>query len=421
VFNGVSGYNYIPLNTLTKAENMSAKIAYVDASRGVSGTLLIGALCAHGFSGAALQKTIASVVSHGYQVEVQEVIEQGIHGVRVASLSQASVVVRTYSEWIKAIQRSSLPEHVRQRALACLERLTEAEALVTGQEPQSVVLTAVTIIEVLGVVAGLDDLAIEQLSVSALPLGSGVVQTASGIESVPSPITLEILRHVRATWQPSPLADAIVTPVGAAILAVCAHFETLTLTLTIEQVGYGFAAANDTSGPLRICLGQSVPAEPLTETYPGEQGADSDWVTVIESHLDTMTGELLGGLMERLFAAGALDVTYTPIQMKKNRPATLITIICVPALGEMFALLLLRETTTLGVRTQRIRRLKAQREQIELSTSLGPMLVKVKRLGAEIISAAPEYEECRRLAHEHNIPLIDVYEVARHSIKSAII
>jgi uncharacterized protein (DUF111 family) len=142
---------------------------------------------------------------------------------------------------------------------------------------------------------------------------------------------------------------------------------------------------------------------------------------VIESHLDTMTGELLGGLLERLFEAGALDVTYTPIQMKKNRPATLITVICPPALGEMLALLLLRETTTLGVRTQQMQRLKAQREQITLTTPLGSMLVKVKRLGSQIISAAPEYEECRRMAHEHNMPLIDVYEVVRHAIQNAII
>lgn len=401
---------WIPPGLLAKAENMSAKIAYIDGSSGVSGALLLSALCAHGFSVAALQKIFASVGLDGYQIEVKEVYEHGIHGVRVLSVSHSAVGSRPYSEWIALLQRSTLSEQVQERMLACLERLMAAVSIVTGQTQQTLVLDADVIIEMLGFMTGLEHLALEQIFVSPLPLGAGAVQT--------SPVTLEILRHVSARWQTGPQVDAnaLVTPVGAAILAACARFETL--TLTIEQVGYGFAADR---GPLRLCLGQSVQPTPLSESQVGEQLADTDWVTVIESHLDTMTGELLGGLMERLFDAGALDVTYTPIQMKKNRPATLITIIGPLALGEMLALLLLRETSTLGVRIQQMQRLKAQREQVELSTSLGTMLVKVKRLGTQIISAAPEYEECRRVAREHNIPLIDVYEVARHSIQNTII
>src|SRR5216110_273876 len=150
------------------------------------------------------------------------------------------------------------------------------------------------------------------------------------------------------------------------------------------------------------------------------QGAETDWVTVIESHIDDMTGELLGGFMDRLFSLGALDVTYTPIQMKKNRPATLLTILCPPVIGEQLALCVLQETTTLGVRIHQTRRLKAQRYQETISTSLGPVLVKVKRLGSRIISAAPEYEECQRVARERDIPLLEVYEVVRVAIHSAI-
>ena len=160
-------------------------------------------------------------------------------------------------------------------------------------------------------------------------------------------------------------------------------------------------------------------------TYPqidvtSVQDAETDWVTVIESHIDNMTGELLGGFMERLLSAGALDVSYTPIQMKKNRPATLLTILCSPAIGGQLAALVLQETTTLGVRIQQVRRLKAQRYQQTFSTSLGPILVKVKRLGSRILSAAPEYEECQRVAREHDIPLMDVYEVVRAEIHSAL-
>lgn len=166
---------------------------------------------------------------------------------------------------------------------------------------------------------------------------------------------------------------------------------------------------------------QSGEPEVSSSTYPQPdvapmEGTETDWVTVIESHIDNMTGELLGGFMERLFAAGALDVSYTPIQMKKNRPATLLTILCPPEIGQQLAALVLQETTTLGVRIQQVRRLKAQRSQETLETSLGSILVKVKRLGSRIISAAPEYEECQRLANEHNLPLMDVYEIVRVAI-----
>ena len=144
------------------------------------------------------------------------------------------------------------------------------------------------------------------------------------------------------------------------------------------------------------------------------------WVTVIESHIDNMTGELLGGFMQRLFSAGALDVSYTPIQMKKNRPAILLTVLCPPELGQQLALSVLQETTTLGVRIQQVRRLKAQRYQETIATSLGPILVKVKRLGSRVISAAPEYEECQRVAQAHDLPLMDVYEVVQAEIHDAL-
>jgi hypothetical protein len=151
------------------------------------------------------------------------------------------------------------------------------------------------------------------------------------------------------------------------------------------------------------------------------QGAETDWVTVIESHIDNMTGELLGGFMERLFSIGALDVSYTPIQMKKNRPATLLTILCPPAISTQLALCVLQETTTLGLRIQQVRRLKAQRYQETITTALGPVIVKVKRLGSRIISAAPEYEECQRIAREHAIPLLDVYQIVRAAIQHSLL
>jgi hypothetical protein len=199
--------------------------------------------------------------------------------------------------------------------------------------------------------------------------------------------------------------------VGAAILAVLACFETP--PIAIERIGYGFGRYHlPWPNCLRLCLGKAV-----SEVNVPHEEVDTDWVAVIESHIDNMSGELLGGLMERLFAAGALDVCYTPIQMKKNRPATLITVISPLQDGERLALALLRETSTLGVRIQQVQRRKAQRAQEQITTALGPMLVKVKRLGSRIISATPEYEECQRIARERDMSLADVYEVARRAIQ----
>src|SRR5581483_11173964 len=186
-----------------------------------------------------------------------------------------------------------------------------------------------------GVALGVEALGITQLYVSPLPLTGGYTSTARGVMPIPSPVTLEILRRVAASWRSCAVDEELVTPIGAAILATLARFETP--PMVIEQVGYGFGAKHlPWPHCVRLCLGQ---LQSSSATASGE--AETDWVVVIESHIDNMSGELLGGLMERLFTAGALDVSYTPIQMKKNRPATLVTVIATPEDGEVLAMLLL--------------------------------------------------------------------------------
>jgi uncharacterized protein (TIGR00299 family) protein len=273
------------------------------------------------------------------------------------------------------------------------------------------------LIEIVGVVLGLQAFGVQQVYATPLPLTTGLIEKDGEAYPVPSPIVVEILRQAQAPWRASQLDGEVVTVEGAAILAAYAHF---TLPgFIMEQIGYGFASQGMA---LRLCVGgEHTEGYHISSPSIDVSPVDVDYVTVIETHIDNMTGELLGGLMERLFAVGALDVTYTPIQMKKNRPASLLTVIAPVERGEQIALLLLRETSTLGVRIHQVQRRKAQREQRRIETPLGAVLVKIKRLGAQIISVAPEYEECQRIAHEQQRPLADVYEIVREAIKSAIV
>ena len=177
-------------------------------------------------------------------------------------------------------------------------------------------------------------------------------------------------------------------------------------------MGYGFGRKQfPWPNCLRVCLGRAGNSNQQSELV------DTDWVAVIESNIDNMTGELLGGLMDKLFSAGALDVNYTPIQMKKNRPAVMLTIICGVEEGYALSELLLRESSTLGVRISQVQRVKAQRTIEHIETPFGLISMKVKRLGDRIISASPEYEDCQRIAQEKGIPLEDVYDVTRRVIK----
>src|SRR5713226_7836416 len=397
---------------------MQAKtIAYLDCHSGISGDMFLGALLDVGLELDTLKDALAAFPITGYQLTLKPFRDKGIRGSRFnVILSEQPQPSRHLSDIVALLNASALSPYVRETALAIFQCLAEAEATVHATTVEEVRFHEVgavdALVDIVGAAIAIETMGISQLYASPLPLTGGHVQTAHGMLPVPAPATLEILRRVSAPWKPCPIEGELVTPTGAAILATLARFETP--VIAIERVGYGFGQKKlPWPNCLRLCLGQAA--------VGGDEEPDVDWVTVIESNIDNMSGELLGGLMERLLAAGALDVSYTPLQMKKNRPATLVTIICPPEQAEALALFLLRESSTLGVRIQQMQRLKAQRTQEPVETPLGTMLVKVKRLGTRIISATPEYEECRRVALQRNMPLEEVYEVAQRAIESTII
>ena len=401
---------------------MSQRIAYLDCHSGISGDMFLGAMLDAGFPLETLQQTLAGLPIAGYDLKLEQFSDKGIRGARFdVLLAQQEQPARHFTDIVSLLQAATLPPHVRERAIAIFRCIAEAEAVVHGSTLEEVHFHEVgaidAIVDIVGAALALETLGIDMLYASALPLSSGHVKTAHGLLPIPAPATLEIARRVAAPWRPCPVEGEMVTPTGAAILATLARFETP--SIHIERVGYGFGRKSfPWPNCLRLCLGRPVGASMEAGT---QAVMDTDWVTVIESNIDTMTGEALGGLMERLLQVGALDVSYTPLSMKKNRPAVMLTLICRVEDGDALAQLLLSEASTLGVRMQQMQRRKAQRAQQSIETPFGKMLVKVKLLGGRVISAAPEYEECRRIASEQSVPLEEVYEVALQAIQRVII
>ena len=406
---------------------MVATIAYLDCFSGISGDMLLGAFLGAGLSLDMLKDGLARLPLTGYELSLEPFQDKGIQGVRFdVLLSEEEQPVRHLSDITALLAASALSPHVRSIALSIFQCLAEAEATVHGTTVEAVHFHEVgavdAIVDSCGAAIAIEALGITQLYASPLPLTTGQVKTAHGVLPVPAPATLEILRRVGAPWKPSVAEGELVTPTGAAILATLARFETP--AIAISRVGYGFGRKQfDWPNCLRLCLGQALGPGAGTGTIgnASAEAPDTDWVTVIESNIDNMSGEQLGGLMERLLAAGAFDVSYTPLQMKKNRPAVQVMVICSLQEGDAMARLLLSESSTLGVRIQQVQRLKAQRSSELIETPFGPMLAKVKRLGTRILSAAPEYEACRRVAEERHLPLGEVYEVARQAIEATII
>ncbi|HLY31348.1 MAG TPA: nickel pincer cofactor biosynthesis protein LarC, partial [Ktedonobacterales bacterium] len=368
-------------------------IAYLDCFSGISGDMLLGALLDAGLSLDALRAGLASLPLTGYTLSAQTVTDHGISGIRAqVTLDTDAAPAQEHRRLhnIAMLLATGLAPHLHERAMAIFRRLAEAEGVIHGVRPEDVAFHEVgavdSIVDIVGVTLGLDALGIDDLYCSELPLTSGRVQSAHGALPVPAPATLELLKTTGAVWRSIPAEGELVTPTGAAVLATLAHFERP--TMRVRRAGYGFGSRTmPWANCLRIVLGEPVVSVADASlpwglasadqwsaalTQAGAQaGLEHDQIVVIESNIDTMTGEALGWLMERLLAEGALDVSYSPLQMKKDRPATLLTTLATPDDAARLAALIVRESTTLGVRMRRMDRLKAGRRVEEIETPLG--------------------------------------------------
>ncbi|HEU4783815.1 MAG TPA: nickel pincer cofactor biosynthesis protein LarC [Ktedonobacterales bacterium] len=380
-------------------------LLWLDCFSGISGDMLLGALLDVGLDLATLRDALATLPLSGYTLEAGPVTEHGISGTRlhVRLDEHAPHAHRRLADITALLDAATLPQRAYDRARTIFQRLAQAEATIHGTTPDEVTFHEVgavdSIVDIVGAALALEIMDVTDIYCSELPLTSGRVRSAHGALPVPAPATLELLRGTDAVWRSVPTEGELVTPTGAALVAALARFERPAMRLS--AVGYGFGTRKlPWANCLRAVLGTSP-----DESRRAEAGFERDEVTVIESNIDNMTGEALGWLMERLLASGALDVTYTPLQMKKNRPAMLLTVIARPEHASELAARILRESATLGVRMSHAERLKAGREVREIETPLGPVRVKLKTIGADVVAVTPEYDDCRALAEKLKLPL----------------
>ena len=398
------------------------RIAYLDCFSGAAGDMLVGALLDVGLDFDALQRELSKLSLVGYELTVEGTVRRGVRGTKFDVVLHTRVQHEQHHDEHRhladievLVEESTLSPLVKSRALSTFRRLACAEARVHGTSIDEVHFHEVgavdSIVDVVGFVAGLELLRVEALYSSPLTLGGGTVYTEHGLLPAPAPATLEILADIGAPIRKHPRAETeLLTPTAAALLAELAVFcpgeQWKQPPIKVEAVGYGFGSKEfDWANAVRIWLGEVIP--PVQE--------DQDQVVLLECNLDDATGEVLGYTLEQCLAAGALDVWFTPIQMKKNRPAVklslLTTVDLVPELSE----LMLRETPTLGVRYTRCQRRKAVRCTRKVKTPWGGVRVKEKILDGETINLAPEYEDCARLARENSVSLAKVYEAAERA------
>lgn len=380
--------------------------------------MILGALVDVGVPLDELRESLGRLNVTGYSLSHEVAQRGGVRGTRVTvALDESGRRPRRWQDFFSIVQRSGLSEKVIESSCAVLRRLAEAEAVAHHTSLERVRLHELgeldTLVDVVGSVVGLELLGVERVHSSPMPSGSGVIEGAHGALPAPSPATAALFAMAGAPVVPPPRnasdAGEMVTPTGAAILTTLAMFKQPSMNL--KRVGYGLGSRDSQHYPnvLGLWLGEETDV------------AYTSNLTLIETNVDDTTAELLGYAQERLFQLGARDVWFTPIQMKKNRPGTMISAIVPPELEPGAIALLLRETSTLGVRVRPLARYEAEREVVEVDTSLGRVAVKVKRLEGRNVGASPEYEVCRRLAIERGLPLQEVYRVVQREAEDQLL
>ena len=385
------------------------KIAYFDCFSGSSGDMMLGALLDAGLDLSSLENGLESLNIEGYHLTAEKVQRSSI------GATKFNVVIdddthqhhRSLTHIIHLIENSQLSDRVKKQSCDIFRRIGKVEANIHGVTLEEVHFHEIgavdSIIDIVGTVYALEALQIERCYSSPLPAGSGSVSTAHGRLPVPAPATLQLLAEantpITSAAEPSRPRSELVTPTGAALVISLATFGQP--QMNVIGVGYGAGSKDFKGWPniMRIWIGEQP------------ELSHDDELVLLETNIDDMNPQIYGYLMEQLFNEQAVDVWFTPIQMKKNRPATMLSVLAPSHLESRLTDIIMKETSTLGIRVRPISRHTAQREIIEIDSSMGHVRAKVKRYSGDIMAVSPEYEDCRRIAAESNMPFHEVYKL----------
>lgn len=389
------------------------RIAYFDCFAGISGDMTLGALVDAGADFEALKNELSKLHVHDFELSLDKVTKRGISASDVTVHTHHhehhhghdhSHHGRAFSDIKHIIESSDLSDSVKMKSIAIFTKLGEAEAKIHNKSIEEIHFHEVgavdAIVDIVGACICLELLGIEKIHCSPIPTFAGMVEIAHGKFPLPAPATVEILKN--APWRELGIEGEIVTPTGAAIVATLAESFGSMPAMSITSTGYG-AGKKDFGIPnvLRVIVGETTEAD----------GVHTE-VAIIETNIDDLSPQVYEVVMERLFDAGALDVYLTPIQMKKNRPATLLSVICEPELIEKLSGIIFEETSSIGVRIDTRKRICLQREIVTVETEFGTISLKIARSNGEVMNIQPEYEDCKSAAVKHHLPFKKVRDAA---------
>ncbi len=384
------------------------KIAYFDCFSGISGDMTVGALLDAGLKIEILEKELKKLGLSGYRLEVNKVLKKGISATQFKVKIKEERVERRFKDILTILEESKLDEEIKKETKKIFFNIAQAESKIHQKDIDKIHFHEIggldSIIDITSVVIGIKTLGIEEIHSSALPMGKGFVKCAHGVIPVPAPATLELLKNI-PTYSGG-IESEMITPTGAGIISTLAKSFGKRPLMKIERIGYG-AGEKEFTIPnlLRISIGEKI-----LKDENSKDGYVSDEAVLIETNIDDMNPEFYDYIIDKLFSQGALDVFLTPIQMKKNRPAHMLSIIVYEQNLKEILEVLFSESTTLGVRIREIKRLKLSQQNFIAETKYGKIKVKVGIFKGEIKNIAPEYEDCKKMAEQHKVPLKEVYE-----------
>ncbi|MGH7924256.1 MAG: nickel pincer cofactor biosynthesis protein LarC [Candidatus Binatus sp.] len=386
------------------------KTAYLDAFSGLSGDMIVGAILDCGADFSEFERAIKSIPIAGYRLSTRRKTLSGISALKLDVDVTEPQPERHFGEIRALIDASPLASTVRHRAISIFQVLAEAESKIHNTTPDRVHFHEVgavdSIIDIVGTAWGFEHLGVGDVIVSPLPMGNGFARSQHGVIPVPAPATVELLSGF-----PLKIGDGsheMVTPTGAAVIRALARPAAMPLAFEVEKIGYGAGAREleDRPNVLRLMLGRERTA------------LDSDELIEISANIDDLSPQIYDHVMNRLFDAGARDVTLTPTMMKKSRPAVTLGVIVEAARRDAIVEIIFAETSTIGLRFHAVARLKLHREIHEVETRWGKVRVKTSGAhGREPATISPEYDDCRRIAAEHDVPLRVVIEEARDAAR----